>query len=160
MVLGEVFRCRSIHASDNDMVSFVRFKRDSLDRSELLLLKGFDLGSIHDFGGLGGVNAGSFDGDNEVASVLDEVSGVETENTSLIGLGDISEDNVNHRHEHSVLLGVSSILDDGDDVSSLLGHVNQVSARSLGELYGVHASSGTDEVSNMGYGSTGGSSKI
>lgn len=79
-----------------------------------------------------------------MTSVLNEHSGVESQNTGLIGLGDISEDHVDHRHEHSVFLGVSSILDNGDHVGALLGHVDQVTADSLGELNGIDSTLGTN----------------
>ena len=91
--MWEVLWSWSVHTTDNDMVSFIWFKRDSLDWSELLFLKGLDLGSVDDLWGLGGVNAGSLDGDDEVTSVLDEVGSVKTKDTGLIWLGDISEDN-------------------------------------------------------------------
>jgi predicted xylose isomerase-like sugar epimerase len=59
-----------------------------------------------------------------VASVLNEHSGIHSQNTGLIGLSNISEDNIDHRHEHSVLLGMSGILDNWDDVGALLSHVD------------------------------------
>ena len=33
---------------------------------------------------------------------------------------------------------MSGVLDDGDDVRSLLGHVHEVSARTMGELNRIH----------------------
>ena len=73
-----------------------------------------------------------------MASVLDEHASVETEDTGLIGLGDISEDNVNHGHDHSVLLGVTSILNDGDHICALLGHIDEVTTTTLGELDSIN----------------------
>ena len=110
------------------MISLIWLKGDSLDWSELLLLKLFDLGSEDDLWGLDGVDAGSLDGNDEGASVLHEHGCVKPENTRLIGLSHISEDNVHHGHKHAVLLGVSGILDDGDHVGALLGHVHEVAA--------------------------------
>lgn len=136
------------------MVSLVRLERYSLDWSELLLLKSLDLGSEDNFRWLGGVHARSLDGDHEVSSVLDELSSVESEDTGLIWLGHIGEDHVNHWHEHSVFLWMSSVFNDWDDIGSLLGHVDQVSSRSLRELDSVDAASWTNEVSNMGDGSS------
>ena len=36
------------------------------------------------------------------------------------------EDDIHHGHEHAVLLWVARILDDGDHIRPLLGHVDQV----------------------------------
>ena len=160
MVLWEVLWGWSVHSTDDDMVSFVWFKRDSLDWSEFLFLKLLDFGSVDDLWGLGGVDARSLDGNDEMASVLHEVGGVETEDSSLIWLGDISEDNVNHWHEHSVFLWMSSVLNNWNDIGSLLGHVDQVSAGSLGELNSVHATGWSNQISNVGNSGSGSSSNI
>jgi hypothetical protein len=69
-----------------------------------------------------------------VSSVLDEHAGVQAQDSGLIGLGNISENNINHGYEHSVLLGVSSVFNNGNDVSSLLCHIDEITTRSLGEL--------------------------
>lgn len=76
-------------------------------------------------------------GNDEVASVLEEVLGIDADNTGLVGLGNIGEDGVNHGHEHAVLERVSGILNNRDDVGSLLGSVDQITARTVGELDGV-----------------------
>ena len=41
-------------------------------------------------------------------------------------------------NEHAVLVGMSGVLDDGDDVGSLLRHVHEVSAGPVGELHCIH----------------------
>ena len=46
----------------------------------------------------------------------------------LVGLGHISEDTVHHRNQHPVLVRVSRVLDDGDNIGPLLRHVQQVAA--------------------------------
>ena len=131
MVLGEVLGGGSVHSAHHNMVSLVWLQGDSLHGTEFLLLEALDLGSVDYLWGLGRVDARSLDGNNKVASVLDEVRGVEAKNTGLIWLGDIGEDDVDHGHEHSVLLGVSGVLDDRDNVGSLLGHVDQITPASL-----------------------------
>ena len=133
------------------MVSLIWLEGDSLDGSELLLLQALDLLGEHNLWWLGRINTGGLDGNDEMASVLDELSGVESKDTSLIWLGDISEDDINHWHEHPVLLRMSSVLDDWDDVGSLLGHVHEVSSGSLGELNSVDATSWSNKVGNVGH---------
>ena len=56
----------------------------------------------------------------------------------LVRLSHICKDCVDHGHQHPVLVRVSSIFDDGNDVSSFLGHVDQVTTRPVGELNRVN----------------------
>jgi len=72
-----------------------------------------------------------------LATVLQEIFAVQSDNSSLISLGNIGEDTVNHTDEHSVFKGLSGITNDGDDVSSLLGHSDQISSGSVGEFDSV-----------------------
>lgn len=58
---------------------------------EHLLLHLLDLTGEDDFGGGSRVNASGLDGDEDVAVVLQEVVGVEGDDTGLVGLGDIGE---------------------------------------------------------------------
>lgn len=134
LVLREVLWSGTVNAGNDDVVTLVGLEGDTLDGAELLFLELFNLLSVDDLGGLGRINARSLDGDNEVASVLDEHASVKAENTGLIGLGNISEDHIDHRYEHSVLLGVSGVFNDGNDVGSLLCHVHEVTAGSLREF--------------------------
>lgn len=46
----------------------------------------------------------------------------------LVGLRHIGKHHVHHGHQHAVLLRVPRILNDGDHVGPLLGHVHQVTA--------------------------------
>ena len=43
---------------------------------------------------------------------------VEGNDTCLIGLSDICENDIDHLNEHSVFLGVTSIFDNGDGVGT------------------------------------------
>ena len=110
------------------MVALIGLERNLLDRSELLLSQRLDLLSVHLLWGLGRVDAGSLDRNDEGTSVLDKHACVQAENTRLIRLSDISKDNVDHGHQHAILLGVASVLDDRDHVGALLGHVHEVAA--------------------------------
>ena len=46
----------------------------------------------------------------------------------LVRLGNICKDSIYHGYEHPVLLWMSCILNDRNDVGSVLGHVYQISA--------------------------------
>jgi hypothetical protein len=95
------------------VITLVRFERYLLERLELRLAE-----SLHFFGvngrGLGGrVNAGRLDGDDSMATVLEELLGVHSDDAGLIRLRNVREDHVDHRHEHPVLLGRARVLDNG-----------------------------------------------
>jgi hypothetical protein len=49
----------------------------------------------------------------------------------LVGLRHVGEDAVDHGDEHAVFVGVARVLDNGDDVGALLGHVDQVTSRPI-----------------------------
>jgi hypothetical protein len=90
-----------------------------------------------DFRGSSRVDAVSFNGDQEVTSVLQEVLSVDSQNTGLIGLSNVLEDNVDHRDQHSVLLRVSGVLNNGDNVGSLLGNFDKITTATVRQLNGV-----------------------
>lgn len=151
VILGEVFWSGSVHACDNNVITLIRLQGHLLDRAELLLAEDLHLVGVDDFWGEGRVNARCLNSDDEVTSVLDEHAGVQTKNTGLIWLGDISENHITHGHEHSVLLGVSGVLDNRDDICSLLSHVDQVTSDTLREFDGVDGALGANEVRDVRY---------
>ena len=75
--------------------------------------------------------------------------GVQSDNTGLVWLSDISENDIDHGDQYSVFCRVSGIFDDGDNVGSLLGHVDEISSGSVGELDGVDGTLGSDNVSDV-----------
>lgn len=62
----------------------------------------------------------------------------------------ISKDDIDHGDQHPVLGRMTSILHDRDNIRPLLGHVDQITSRSVRELYGIHGSLGTNNVGYMG----------
>lgn len=140
----------------------------SLERLKSKLLLGLDalLPELDDFscedglGGGGRVDTVGLDGDEDTTADLEEEMGVETDDTGLVGLGNIGKDAVDHADEHAVLERVTGILDNGDDVCAVSGHVDQIATTAVGELDGVDGTGGTDNVSNVGDGSTGGSTEV
>lgn len=70
-------------------------------------------------------------------------------NSHLIGLGNVGEYGVHHADEHSVLKGVSCVLDDRNHIRPRLGHVDQVSSRAVGELHSIHASRRSHDIGNV-----------
>jgi hypothetical protein len=129
--------------------TLVRLKRELLVGLDVLLNHALDLGGEDGLGRGGRVDAARLDRDDDVAAVLEEVVGVEGDDTGLVGLGNVGKDDVDLAHEHAVLVGVPSVLNDGDDVRPLLGHVDEVAARAVRELDGVDGALRTDDVSDV-----------
>ena len=73
----------------------------------------------------------------------------------LVGLCDISEDTIDHADKHAVLLWVSRILDDWDDVRTLLSDVDQIAARPVRKLDGIHSTLLTDQIRHVRHRSAG-----
>jgi hypothetical protein len=140
----------------------------TLERLEGQLLLGLDLLLTHLLDLLGennlglgcAVNAVGLDGDNDTTLVLEEHVGVEADNTGLIGLGNIGKDDIDHGHEHAVAQGVTGILNDGDDVGTVSGHADQITARAVRELNSVDVTGGTDNISDVRNGGTGGGTDV
>ena len=61
----------------------------------------------------------------------------------LVRLCDICKDNVNRADEHAVLERMPRILDNGNYVGSLLGHVNQIAPAAMRELDRIHHALGS-----------------
>lgn len=133
-------RLGSVDTHDDGVVPLVGLERDLLHGLEVLLPELLHLLGEDSLGGGRGIDTVGLDGDDEVTAVLEELVGVDGHDTGLIGLGNIGKDDIDHSDEHSVLEGVTGILDDGDDVGPLLGDVDEISARAVGELNSVHHS--------------------
>ena len=140
VVLREVLGGWPIHTCDDNVIALIGLQSHLIDGTELLLSEDLDFVGVDDLWGDGRVDTGSLDSDDEVTAVLDEHSSVEAENTGLIWLGDIGKDDIDHRYEHSVLLGMSGVLNNGDDICTLLSHVDEITTDTLGELNSVDGS--------------------
>jgi hypothetical protein len=140
----------------------------TLEGLEGKLLLGLDahLPQLGDFlsedglGGGGRIDTVGLDGDDDATANLQEEASVETDDTGLIGLGNVGEDAVDHADEHTVLEGVTGILDNGDDVCAVGSHVDQITAGAVGELNGEDGSLGADDISNVRDGGTGGGTEV
>lgn len=111
-------------------------------------------------GGSGRVDTVGLDGNDDGSTVFQKVVSVQSDNSSLIRLSDICEDDIYHLDQHSVFLRVSSVLYNRNDVCSFLGHTDEISSGSVRELDGVDDSFGTYNVGNVGDGRTGGGSEV
>lgn len=140
----------------------------SLERLQSQLLLGLDplLSQLGDLTGKdllwrrGRVDTVCLDTDDNATTNLQELMGVDADNTSLIRLCDVGKDAVNHRHEHAVFQGVTGVFDDGDDVGAVSGHVDEITAGAVRELYCVDSSGRADDVSDVRDGGTRGSAQV
>lgn len=153
-ILREVLWGWSIHTCDDNVITLIWLQCHLIDGTELLLSEDLDFVGVDDLWCDGRVDTGSLDSNDEVTAVLDEHSSVEAENTGLIWLSDIGEDDINHRYEHSVLLGMSGILNNGDDICTLLSHVDEIATDTLGEFNSVYGSLWANHIGDMGHGGT------
>jgi len=140
----------------------------TLERLEGELLLGLDthLPQLGDFLGEDSLGCGcrvdtvGLDGDDDTTADLQEKTSVETNDTSLIGLGNVGEDAVDHADEHTVLERVTGILDDGNDVCAVGGHVDQITTGAVGELDSEDGSFGANDIGDVRDGGTGGSTEV
>lgn len=72
----------------------------------------------------------------------------------------LSEDEVDHVDEHTVLQGLTGILNDGNNVRAAGSHVDKVTAGTMRELDGVDGSGRSNNVGNVGDGCSRGSTKV
>jgi hypothetical protein len=120
------------------------------------------------FGRGGRVDTVGLDGDDDTTTDLEEETSwntlamseevdmirghtIQTDNTGLIGLRNVGEDAVDHADEHTVLERMTRILDNGDDVCAVSGHVDQITSRAVRELNGKYSSLRSDDIGNVGY---------
>lgn len=142
------------------MVSLERFQGQLLPWLDLLISHLLHLTREHNLGLGRAVDTAGLDGDDDTTARLQEHVGVQTDNTGLVRLGNIGEDNVHHGDEHTVTQRVTGVLDDGDDVRAVSSHANQITARTVGEFDSVDVSSRSDDVSNVTDGGTAGGTKV
>ena len=91
---------------------------------------------------------------------FEEVVRIEGDDTSLVRLGDVGEDAVDHTDKHSVLVWVSGVLDNRNNICSRLGDVQQVPSGTVRELDSVDESLRTDDVGNVGHSCSRSSSQV
>ena len=82
------------------------------------------------------------------------------DDTCLVGLGNVGEDNVDHADQEAVVLGLPGVVDDGDDVGALLGHIHQVPTHSVRELNSVDNAGRAHDIGNVRDSGSRGSSEV
>ena len=149
-----------VNTNNHGVVSLERLQGKLLLGLDALLPKLLDLASEDSLRRGSRVDTAGLDGDHDTTTNLEELVGVETNDTGLIGLGNVGEDAVDHGDEHAVLEGVTGVLHDGNDVGAVGGHVDEIATRTVGELDSEDGTSRTDDIGNVRDGSTRGSTKV
>ena len=80
------------------MVIFVWFKCKLFFWFKSFFLKSLDFALKYDGRFLGRVDAVGFDGDHKVSTIFKEILAVHADDSGLVGLCDVSKDNVNHSY--------------------------------------------------------------
>jgi hypothetical protein len=96
-----------VHTDNHGVITLERLKRKLLLGLDAHLPQLGDFLCEDGFGRGGRVDAVGLDRDNNAAADLEEEAGVETDDTGLVGLGDVGEDAVDHAYEHAVLEGMT-----------------------------------------------------
>ena len=122
------------------MVAFIRFKCNLFLRFHFFCLHFLYFPSKYRFGFSCGINALGFDRYDLLPSRFYKTVGIDGNNTSLIRLSYVSKDGINHGDKEPVLMGMSSIFNNGYDVGTFLGHIDQITSGSVREFNGVHHS--------------------
>lgn len=87
-----------------------------------------------------------------MSSIPQEGVGVQGHNSGLVWLGHIGKDDIHHCDKHAVFVWVSSIFNYRNNVSPLLGQVDEVTARAVGELNCVDQTIRADNIRDVGDG--------
>jgi hypothetical protein len=127
---------------------------------DLLLTHLLDLTGEDNLSSGCGVDTAGLDGDQNTTTLLEEHVSVQTDDTGLVRLGNVGEDDINHGDEHAVTERVTGILDNGDNVGTVSSHANQVTARAVGELNSIDVTSGADNISDVRDGGTAGTTNV
>lgn len=135
-------------------------KCELLSRLNLLVSHLLHLAREDNFGLGSAVNTVGLDTDESTTAGLEEKMGVETDNTGLVGLGNIGKDDIDHANKHAVAEWVTGVIDNGDNVGTVGGHADQVTTGAVGELDGVDSSGRSDNISDVADGGTAGSAEI
>ncbi|EEQ39623.1 hypothetical protein CLUG_03750 [Clavispora lusitaniae ATCC 42720] len=149
-----------VATNNNTMVSFIRLQGQSLQRLNSLFSQLSHFSSENSFSINGRVNTVGLDGDDNSTLVLQEQVGVQGDNTSSVRLGHISENGVDHTDQHTVLLWVTSVVNDWDDIRSLLSHADQLSTWSVRKFNCVNQTFRANHIRNVGDRSTRGSTQV
>jgi hypothetical protein len=149
-----------IDRSDDAVISFIGLQRQLLLWSQASFLHLLDLFGKDCFSWRRTIDTACLDTDNGSTSIFEEMRCVQNDDTSLIGLRNISKNRVYHSDQHSVFLRVSSILDDRDDIGSLFGHVDEISSTSMTEFNCINSAFWSDYISYVADTCSTGRSKI
>lgn len=137
------------HTAHHRMVSLVWLKCQLLQRLQLVGLQLLHLSSEHSFRLGGRVDARRLDRDDIVTAILQEMMRIERNNTRLIGLCNVGEHAVDHSDQHAILVWMTGVFDDRNDVRSLLCDIDQIATGTMREFHSVDETLGTDNVADV-----------
>ena len=78
--------------------------------------------------------ASYLNGNHKVSSIPQEGVSIQGHNPGLVWLCHIGKDHIHHGDKHAVFVWVSGIFNHRNNVGPLLGQVDEVPARTVGEL--------------------------
>ena len=69
--------------------------------------------------------------------------------SGLIRLRNICKNDIDHTNEHTITKGLSGVLNDWNNVGTVCGHVDEISARSVREFNRKDCACRTDDIRNV-----------
>jgi len=72
-----------------------------------------------------------------------------SDDSCLIRLGNIGKNYIHHTHKEPIVLRLTGVVDDGDDIGSLLSHIDQIPTHPVRKLDCIDNSSWADDVGNV-----------
>jgi hypothetical protein len=149
-----------VDTGDDTVVSLEGLQSQLLLGLDLLISHLLDLAGEHNLRLGCAVDTAGLDGDDDTTARLEEHVGVQADNTGLVRLGNVGEDNVDHGDEHTVAQRVTGVLNNGDDIGAVSSHADQVTARTVGEFDSVDVSGRSNDISDVTDGCTAGGTKV
>ena len=110
------------------LTALERLQRQLLQRLYPLLSQLRHFSSEHGLGRSCAIDTVCLDTDDDAAADFQEQVGVEADDTRLIGLRDVCENDVDHGHQHAVFERMAGVFNDGNDVGAVSGHVDEIAA--------------------------------
>ena len=73
-----------------------------------------------------------------MATIFEEIMCIVSNDTGLIGLGNIGENYIDHANKHPIFKGMPSILYDGNNIWALFSDIDEITSRSMTEFDSIN----------------------
>lgn len=127
------------------------FQRQLLNGLDALLLHFLHFPRKHCLRSRRAIDTIRLDRHDDPASNLKIQMCVQSDNTRLIWLRYVCEDDIHHGNQHTVAKWVTRVFDDGDDVCAVGSHVDEIATRAVGEFDCEDGSFRANDIGDVRY---------